>query len=417
VRLGSTVVLLLVLVLGVAGPAQAAPAPLTEPVDALDRAVECGDGVEGAAVAPVILVHGTGSTPEENFSFGYQVALPKHGHPVCTVRLPERALVDLQRSMQYVVHAVRVVARRSGRRVSLIGHSQGALHAVYASHFWDDLPALIDDVVGLAGPYEGTQRANESCADGRCPVTSWQFRRGSRLNGAFAAAPRPAGPAFTAVATEFDELVTPAPEAALLDGAQNIVIQEICPGRPVDHYAIAGDAVAYAVALDALRHPGPADRSRIDPAVCTQTAMPDGDPVATAVIAPQSIANAALAVASDETVGAEPPLVCPFDRAACGPAAASARRAGAPRLRLGARCLRGGRLRVRLLGDVDAVRDVNFKLGRRLVARDVRPPFVRVVGRRALRRTEQTRLRAVAYLRDGDPFRVIVARALPRCGA
>jgi hypothetical protein len=157
------------------------------------------------------------------------------------------------------VHAVREVSRRAGRRVSLVGHSQGALLATYAPQFWPDLPAKVDDVVGLAGPYQGTQRANESCADGTCPATSWQFRAGSNLNRAFQSGPRPAGPSFTSVATAFDELVTPAPAAARLDGARNVVVQDLCPGRPVEHFAIVGDAVAYALALDAITHPGPAD--------------------------------------------------------------------------------------------------------------------------------------------------------------
>jgi hypothetical protein len=78
-------------------------------------------GHRRATRTPVILVHGTGSTPEESFSFGYQAALPKLGIPVCTVRLPERGTVDQQRSIQYVVYAIREVTRRAGRKVSLLG--------------------------------------------------------------------------------------------------------------------------------------------------------------------------------------------------------------------------------------------------------------------------------------------------------
>ena len=90
--------------------------------------------------------------------------------------------------------------------------------------------------------------------------------------------------------------------------------------------------------------------------------------------------------------------------------------AGPPRLRLARRCARG-RLRVRLLGDVDRVRDVSFKFGRRLIARDTAAPFRKRLPRRALRRTKARRLRAVAYLHGGDPVRVILSRRLPRCRA
>jgi hypothetical protein len=88
--------------------------------------------------------------------------------------------------------------------------------------------------------------------------------------------------------------------------------------------------------------------------------------------------------------------------------------AGPPQLRLVRRCTRG-RLRVELRGDVERVRDVSFKFGKRLVARDTAAPFRRVVPRRRLRATRARRLRAVAYLRTGRPVRVIVARSLPRC--
>ncbi len=408
--------LTLAVLLAAVAPAQAAPAPLTEPAGALAQALECGPGVDGAARTPVILLHGTGSTPEESFDAGYAAALPKLGFPVCTVRFPKRALVDLQRSMQYAVYAVREVARRSGRKVSVLGHSQGALHAVYAPHFWPDLPPLIDDVIGLAGPYRGTQRANENCMDGRCPVTSWQFRFGSELNGAFAAAPRPTGPSFTAVATAYDELVTPAPDAARLEGESTIVVQDVCPGRPVDHFAIAGDAAAYALAVDALSHDGPADAKRFDPATCQQTTIPGGDQVGTGVGAGGAIGNAVLALTSDAETDREPPLVCPFDAAACGSGVTtSSDPSPAPvarRVRLTRSCLRGGALRVRVRG-LPGVRRVDFRFGRRLVARDRRAPFVRVVSRRAVRRGG-SRLRAVLHLRDGS--RVVRSRMLPRCG-
>jgi hypothetical protein len=87
-----------------------------------------------------------------------------------------------------------------------------------------------------------------------------------------------------------------------------------------------------------------------------------------------------------------------------------------PKLRLTRRCIGNGRLRMNLVGDVDEVGHVNFKFGRRLVARDTRARFERVASRRALARTKARRLRAVAYLRDGTPFRVILSRSLPRCG-
>lgn len=100
-------------------------------------------------------------------------------------------------------------------------------------------------------------------------------------------------------------------------------------------------------------------------------------------------------------------------RALAAPVAPAA--GGAPQLRLVRRCTRG-RLRAELRGDVDRVRDVSFKVGRRLVARDTAAPFRRLLPRRALRTRRVQRLRAVASLRDGGPPRTVLSRTLPRCG-
>jgi triacylglycerol lipase len=403
---GLTGLLLAASACGVLAPVAGAQAlaPLTEPRAALEQALECHGQLKGSARAPVILVHGTGSSPEESFSFGYAHALPKLGFPVCVVRLPDHGLVDTQRSMQYVVYAIREVARRSERTVSLVGHSQGALLVTYASYLWRDLPAKIDDVIGLAGLYRGTVVADVACALGSCPVFAWQFRTTSRLNAAFRSRPRPAGPSFTAIATAFDEVVIPAPRAALLDGASNIVIQRLCPARPVDHYLLVGDAVAYALVLDALTHPGPADPSRFHAATCLQTIIPGADPVAAAK-APLSVVDDIARLAAALAVTAEPALRCPFGAAACP----------APRLRLERRCASGGTLRMALAGDVSEVRDVRFELGGRAVRSDATEPFARTLGRRTLRRTRVRRLRAVVYLRDAVSAPVILTRSLPRC--
>lgn len=88
-----------------------------------------------------------------------------------------------------------------------------------------------------------------------------------------------------------------------------------------------------------------------------------------------------------------------------------------PALRLTRRCTDDGRLRVSLAGEVDAVRDVNFKLDKRLARRDTEPPFEQVLSRRTLARTDARRLRAVAYLDRPGRERVILARSLPRCAA
>jgi hypothetical protein len=87
-----------------------------------------------------------------------------------------------------------------------------------------------------------------------------------------------------------------------------------------------------------------------------------------------------------------------------------------PRLRLTRRCIGDGRLRVDLLGDVRAVRTVDVKVDKRLVARAADARLRHVIGRRVLGRTKARRLRVVASLRYGDRPRVVLSRSLPRCG-
>jgi hypothetical protein len=137
---------------------------------------------------------------------------------------------------------------------------------------------------------------------------------GLDLNRAFMSGGRPAGISFTAVATQFDQLVTPAPDAARLDGATNLVIQDICPGRTVDHFAIVGDAVGYAIAIDAFTNAGTADAARVDRASCAQTFPPGAEQER---FDPQSITNAVIGLTTAPQLDREPPLVCPFDPAAC----------------------------------------------------------------------------------------------------
>ena len=89
-----------------------------------------------------------------------------------------------------------------------------------------------------------------------------------------------------------------------------------------------------------------------------------------------------------------------------------------PRLRLTRRCVGAGRLRVAVTGDTGAVRDVQFKIGKRLVARDAAgPAFRRTLARSVVRRARRgQRLRAVVSLRRGEARRRVLARSLPRCG-
>src|SRR5439155_21007458 len=64
-----------------------------------------------------------------------------------------------------------------------------------------------------------------------------------------------------------------------LRGARNILIQDVCPARPVEHLGLSsGDAVGFALAVDAFSHPGPADPARFDTANCMKASIDGAQP-------------------------------------------------------------------------------------------------------------------------------------------
>jgi hypothetical protein len=100
---------------------------------------------------------------------------------------------------------------------------------------------------------------------------------GARFLAALNAGDETPGPAgYTSIYSLNDELVQPqAPRStSALDGAANVLIQDVCPARPVNHVGMLRDPVAFALTLDALDHPGAADPSRVARSTCTRVTIP-----------------------------------------------------------------------------------------------------------------------------------------------
>jgi hypothetical protein len=300
------------LALGVVGTATAAspePGPrLQTPTAVLDDAITCPKALHRKVV---LLVHGTSVTAEENWSWNYVKALPHEGFDVCTVQMPDRLLGDIQVTSEYVVHAIRVLARRSGQKIDVIGLSQGAIQPRWALRWWPDLRNLVDDYVSMAGTNHGSVFADGSCVTD-CLPSLWQQRTsGSLFQAALNAGDEtPGAVSYTSVYSLTDEIiqpVVPAPVAAIR-GASNIAVQDICPGRYVGHVASASDAAYYGVVVDALKHVGPADPSRVDRDHCTQTFMPYVDPEQAAVRTAEIYVYAGIVQSQHPKVSAEPPL-------------------------------------------------------------------------------------------------------------
>ncbi len=257
--------------------ADTGPALSTPPAD-LDNAVACPATFSNPQRQPVLLVHGTTVTPEENWEWNYAKVLPTLGYDVCTVRLPGRALGDIQVSAEYVVHAVRTISSRTDGKVDVVGLSQGGLVPRWAIKWWPDVRALVDDYVGIVSPNHGTVFSDVTCPFG-CAPALWQMSRSSAFLEALNRGDEtPGDVAYTSVYSVTDQFVQPqAPAEAAsspLAGGSNIAIQDVCPGRVVDHVNSTADAAVFEVVMDALRHVGPADPDRVSRLGCFRTFMP-----------------------------------------------------------------------------------------------------------------------------------------------
>ncbi|MBI2169653.1 MAG: lipase [Actinobacteria bacterium] len=256
------------LALPAAAAADEAGPALETPPEQLAAGLDCPDTFDDPAHQPLLLVHGTFTNAWENWSWNWQSVLTAAGWDVCAVTLPNRSLGDMQVQAEYVVAAIREMARRSGGElVDVMGHSQGALHPRWAVKWWPDVRQAVDDVVMLAGPNHGTGLASGGFPSG-CFESCWQMRPGSSYLTALNADDETPGEiSYTSIYTLTDELVQPqAPvSTSAIDGASNVLIQDLCPGRPVDHAFLMSDHAVHDVVIDALTNPGPASLSRIDP--------------------------------------------------------------------------------------------------------------------------------------------------------
>ena len=199
----------------------------------------------------------------------------------------------------------------------------------WALRFWPDTRMMVDDEIGFAGTNHGTTVAKNACSMGCSPADIQQENSSqfvAALNSGQETFP---GISYTEVYTHTDEEVEPNQSSngtSSLHGGggqiTNVATQDICPNDVYEHLAIGTiDPVAYALAADALSHPGPAVVANIPLTVCAQQLMPGVNPLTF----PQ---NASKALIDDETspsptVTVEPPLKC-YVTASCSGESASA---------------------------------------------------------------------------------------------
>ena len=301
---------------------------------ALRASFRCNVDLRFASRSPVLLVPGTTLTPDVNFDWNYVSALDAMGWPVCTVEPPKDALGDIQLAAEHIAYAIREAWRLSGHKVQIIGFSQGGMSPRWALRFSPDTRHKVDDLISLSGSNHGGVIGDLICGPFAdvdpsgvfgCEPAFWQ----QRLESAFIAKLNEGYETvrevdYTAVYTIYDGVLpengTSTPTSALKGGRNvvNVSLQDVCPANTAAHNASGTyDPVAWAIALDALEHKGPANVARIlggsapgSSPICAETLMPGVDPASFDSNLARMEEAVGTALFNAAHVEAEPPLAC-----------------------------------------------------------------------------------------------------------
>ncbi|MDX6641823.1 MAG: hypothetical protein QOF12_2834 [Solirubrobacteraceae bacterium] len=316
----------------------ARPGPaLSVPAAKLAQSMRCSADLTSSARTPVLFATPTLVNPDEAF-FAYERAFDAMGIPYCTLTIPYFTTEDIQLSAEYVVYGVRRMHAQTRGQVDLLGWSQGGgPEPRWALRFWPDIRPLVAKLIDLEAPNHGTAVVHMTCVGGVCvnPIcigscvpALWQQADNSNFTAALNSGQETfPGISYTNVYSHTSQFVQPnlndTGTTSLHGGGgsiANIATQDICPLNVADHLAYWYDPVAYAIVLDALAHPGPADPARIDRSVCTQPSMPYVDPTDIPTYS-LHLYNAIFIdrLHNEPQTTTEPPLKC-YVTASCPPA-------------------------------------------------------------------------------------------------
>ena len=242
------------LVLGVAGVVGLLVLALVATLVA--RAVRPAPAVPQQLVGPVLLVPGYGGDGSSLQSLA--AALRAEGRTAVVAPRVGGGTGDLDtQAVALAALATQVRDEAGAPSVDVIGYSAGGVVA----RLWvrdHDGGAVARRVLTLGSPHHGTSQAALGAGlAGGCPRACEQLVPGSdllrRLN---ARDETPDGPAWVTLRSTGDQVVTPVDSAAL-DGALNVVVQDLCPGARTSHSDLPDDPVTRALLRTALGSDAP----------------------------------------------------------------------------------------------------------------------------------------------------------------
>ncbi|MDR1999500.1 MAG: hypothetical protein LBQ06_06110, partial [Frankiaceae bacterium] len=198
------------------------------------------DSPAPAAPSPVLLVPGYGGSVDSLKQL--QAALAAAGRDARIVDLPDDARGDLAEQARVLGDAADAALAGGGPgSVDVVGYSAGG---VVARIWARDLggAAKARRIVTLGSPHHGTELASlASILPALCPAACHQLARGSDVLAALnAGGETPAGPAWVSIWSSSDGVVVPA-DSAVLDGALNIQVQQVCADSEVRHASLPSD--------------------------------------------------------------------------------------------------------------------------------------------------------------------------------
>ena len=184
-------------------------------------------------------------------------ALRAAGRTVVVVAPPGEGIGDLDQQAEHLAAVARQTLSDTGApSVDVVGYSAGGVVArLWVSEHGGAGQAR--RLLTLGAPQHGTSQAALGAAlAGGCPTACEQLVPDSALLRELNAGDEtPDGPAWVTVRSESDEVVTP-PGSAALDGALNLVVQDLCPSARTPHGGLPADPVVLA-ALPTVLGSGP----------------------------------------------------------------------------------------------------------------------------------------------------------------
>lgn len=204
--------------------------------------------VPAPVATPVVIVPGYGGTPASVSVLERRLRAPLR--PVVVASLPDRGTGEIDASVRALG---RTVEATGASAVDLVGYSAGGI-VVRAWLRQDGNATRARHVVLLGSPNHGAELAALAgtvdaslCVD-TCADLAAGSRFLARLN---QGDETPPGPDYVSVWTQRDQVVTP-PASALLRGAVNVRVQDVCADASFGHGGLVRDPLALGLVVRAV---------------------------------------------------------------------------------------------------------------------------------------------------------------------